>query len=377
MSGTIVDLIHPEDLKRVREPLERAWTLPPAAYTSPAVFAAEKRSIFARDWICVARIDQVAEPGDYVCADLPEQPIVISRDPRGELHALSRICLHRAMPVISGCGHATRFTCPYHNWTYELDGTLRSAPMMDGSEGFSAGDCRLPSLRLEVWQGFIFVNQNPDAAPLSPRLKVLAERIANYGLGELVVADTLEFDSPWNWKLLAENFMEAYHHIGAHKDTFEPIYPARNSVVEDNGGEPWMLLRMPGKEDVTEDGLPPLPNLTSDQERELVAVTVFPTLLFAANPNMVFWYQLEPRAHDQMRLRIHILMPLELRDLLTGPELQEVVETVRFVHMEDIAVNEGPWLGLHASMTRQGRLSAYEKAIWQLNQRWADELDLP
>ena len=138
-----------------------------------------------------------------------------------------------------------------------------------------------------------------------------------------------------------------------------------------------MLLRMPGNEEAAQDGLPPLPNLTAEQARELLAITVFPTLLFAANANMAFWYQLEPRSHDRMRLRIHILMPPEVRDLLTPADLQDVVEAVRFIHIQDIAVNEGPWLGLQASMTRQGRLSPYEGAIWQLNQRWADELGLP
>lgn len=374
--SSIRDLLGESELGRVREPLERAWTLPPAAYTSPEVFQAEVDTLFARDWICVARVDQLPESGDYVCVDLPMQPIVVTRDSQGDLNAFSRVCLHRAMPVAEGAGRATRFVCPYHNWTYELDGRLRSAPMMEGAEGFDPAECRLPELRLEVWHGFVFVNQDQEAEPLSPQLEGLAQYIDNYDMGSLVIAGTIEFDSPWNWKLLVENFMEAYHHIGTHKDTFEPIYPARQSYVEDNGGAPWMLLRMPRKADMEEEGLPPLPRLTDEQRRELTAMAVFPTMLFAGNSSMVFWYQLEPAAHDSMRLRIHMLLPPEVRDALSESELQEIMAVARYIHVQDIAANEGPWRGLHAPMTTQGRLGPFEAAIWQLNQRWADELGL-
>lgn len=126
---------------RSRQPLEKAWTLPPDAYTGEAVFQREIETIFRKDWICVARQEQVAKPGDFVCFGLPDQPIVVVRDSNGKLQALSRVCLHRAMPLVEGEGNATRFTCPYHTWTYELDGRLRSAPMMDGVDGFDVRDC--------------------------------------------------------------------------------------------------------------------------------------------------------------------------------------------------------------------------------------------
>ena len=203
-----------EEWSRVTGPLEAAWTLPPRAYTSSDIFAEEISRIFYCDWICVARASQLPDPGDYLCVDLVDQPIVITRDSQGALRAMSRICLHRAMPLVADQGNAGRFVCPYHNWTYELDGRLRSAPMMEGAAGFDPAECRLPQLAVEVWQGFVFVNLRPDAPPLAPRLAGLAEQIDGYGFGDLQIAGTLEFDSPWNWKILVENFMEAYHHIG-------------------------------------------------------------------------------------------------------------------------------------------------------------------
>lgn len=360
------------ELDRVCAPLDQAWTLPPRAYTDPAVFAAEKAHIFAGGWVCVARADQLANIGDYRCVDLLDQPIVVVRGRDSTIRALSRVCLHRAMPVAEGAGNANRFVCPYHHWTYELDGRLRSAPMMQGASGFEAARCRLPELRVEVWQGFVLVNTNPDALPLAEALAGLDGCLANYRIDELVVVDSQAFDSPWNWKLLVENFMEAYHHIGTHRHTLEPLYPARTSYVVDNGNAPWALLRMPGRPgDEDHGGLPPFPGLTERERRELIAGCVFPSLLFAASGTTVIWYQLEPRTHDRMMLQIHLLVRPEVAAALDEDARVVLRETVRAVHLEDIGANEGPWRGLQAPLTRQGRLSPYEKAIWQFNRWWA------
>ncbi len=374
-----VPLLDADDITRVREPLERSWTLPPAAYTDKKIFEVERKTIFAHDWICVARADQLPKPGDYVCVDLLDQPIVVTRGKDTKLRGLSRICLHRAMPVTEGSGNATRFVCPYHNWTYELDGQLRSAPMMSEVEDFDASKCRLPQLRLEEWNGFVFVNRDPQAPDLAPRLQGLAKLIENYDFGNLVVAATTEFDSPWNWKILVENFMEAYHHISIHKTTFQPLYPARDSIVEDNNGAPWTFLRMVGNskaraEAEAQQGPAMFPKLTETEQSQLLAMNVFPTLLFALSETGGFWYQLEPGAHDAMRLRIHFLLPAEVAEMLDDDTRAATIEAVRGIHTEDIEANEGPWRGLQAGLTSQGRLSTFEKAIWQLNQLWLDRM---
>ena len=370
---TLIDLLDRTELDSVTAPLNRASTLPPAAYTDADVFALEVERLFNREWICVGRVEQVAQPGDFLCVDLPAQPIVITRDGSGALNALSRICLHRGMPLVEGSGNARRLTCPYHKWVYELDGRLRGAPMMEGVEAFSERDCRLPRLSLEVWQGFIFVNLDPDAAPLAPQLSGLERLIGNYGFENLVIAETVHFDSPWNWKILVENFMEAYHHIGTHRETLEPLYPSRQSRVPDNDGEPWAFLWMPGVEAVPEDSVV-FPDLTAEERDGLFAASVFPTFLFAATSQNGVWYQLEPRAHDRMDLKIHVLLPPEVAEGLSDEERRGIGELVSAIHLEDIAANEGPWQGLHAAMTVQGRLSLFEKAIWQLNQYWVGRM---
>ncbi len=373
MSSRYIELIDKSAEDKITAPLESAWTLPPSAYTDSGLFDEETERLFMKDWVCVAREEQIAEPGDYLCVDLPRLPLVISRDLGGQLHALSRICVHRAMPVVEGQGSANRFVCPYHKWTYELDGSLRSAPMMQGADGFSTKDCRLPEIRLEVWNGFVFVNADEAALPLGSQLAGLEEHVKNYDFSALRIADTLYFPSPWNWKILVENFMEAYHHIGTHQASLQPIYPAREAVVPDNHGEPWAFLDMPGR-------LSPDPKATSfpeltDAERErLFAGVVFPSFLFAASNENGIWYQLVPNAHNDMDLHIHLLLHPDFAETLSADDMVEIRKTLTTVHEEDILANQGPWLGLNSRLTTQGRLSPFEKAIWQLNQHWVSRM---
>ncbi len=366
-------LITPAAAARVTAPLDQAWTLPPVAYTHPDIFSAEQTHLFSKDWICLGRVEQVPNPGDYLCTDFMHQPIVIARDLSGELHALSSICLHRAMPVAQGCGNTTRFVCPYHHWTYELDGQLRSAPMMDGLTGFEPEHCHLPKLQLEVWHGFIFVNADPQATPLANQVSGLDQFIKDYEFENLEVVETLYFDSPWNWKILVENFMEAYHHIGPHQNTFEPVYPARDSSVPDNQGQPWAFLRMPGLPPPDTD-ISSFPNLPNERRHELFAACIFPIFLFAASNTTGVWYQLEPKGADAMDLHIHALLHKEFVPHLDDNTREEIRTSLTTIHQEDIAVNAGPWQGLQANLTQQGRLSIFEKAIWQMNQHWADRM---
>jgi phenylpropionate dioxygenase-like ring-hydroxylating dioxygenase large terminal subunit len=378
MAGTsVTSSLDADDLALVTAPLASAWTLPPRAYTDAAVWTHEVASIFRRDWICVARSSQVPEPGDHLAVDLVDQPVLVLRDDDGSLRAMSNVCLHRSMPLASGPGNARWIVCPYHRWSYGRDGTLHTAPMMDGAEDFDVHACRLPQLAVEEWEGFVFVSMHDDPAPLAPALVELAATLDPYGLGDLVIADTIEFDSPWNWKLLVENFMEAYHHIGPHRDTFQQTNPAKESFVADNGGGPWSLLHMPGVTDLDESpGLPLLSGLDRERRADLLAVCVYPTCLFAVSGTLGTWYEVIPRAHDQMTLRIHLLLEPEVA---ADPEVLAAIPSIRegltWIHGEDIVVNEGPWRGLHAPLAAQGRLSPYEAAIWQFNQYWAARLD--
>src|SRR5262249_42611111 len=162
---------------------------------------------------------EVAVPGDYLTLDLVGEPLILVRDPAGAVRVLSAICRHRAMPVAAGAGHTRTFVCPYHNWTYALDGRLLGAPEMTGSPGLDPAGCRLPTVRSEIWEGFVFVSFDPDARPLGPALAPLAPLVQPYGLPAMKTVKSVPFEMEcdWNWKLMCENFMEPYHHLGTHR----------------------------------------------------------------------------------------------------------------------------------------------------------------
>lgn len=374
-SGLELPGITAEEFDRVARPLEQAWTLPPVAYIDSELYDIEKARVLRKSWIPVGRVDQIAKPGDYIAITLLDQPLLMVHGHDGEIRVMSRVCLHRAAPIVEGSGNRKLFTCPYHAWSYATDGQLVRTPLMEGAEDFDEKACRLPEVRMEIWQGFILVNLDDDAEPLSPQIEGFTSFFENYKMDEVSIVKTIEFDSHWNWKVLVENFMEAYHHIATHSTTFEPTYHAKDSIVPDADG-PWSILHMPtDQEHESTHGLPMIEGLEDWQQRDLLATVIFPFFLLAFQGDLVVWYQIEPLAHDRLTLKIHLCLPPAGLGL---PNLEEACEAlaegVRFIHGEDIEANDLVWQGLNAPLTKQGRLSPLEKSIWQMNQWWLEQM---
>ena len=146
----------------MREHLDAARHLPAHYYTSADILEKEYEKIFLREWLYVAREEEVPNPGDFIAMTIARQPLIVCRDRAGKLQVLLNVCRHRGTRVTSGCGNASVFSCPYHAWTYNLDGTLRAAPFTDNIENFSKPDWSLRPVTYVVWGGFIFVNFSPE-----------------------------------------------------------------------------------------------------------------------------------------------------------------------------------------------------------------------
>ena len=163
-------------------PMGEAETLPPECYTDAGFYEFEKEALFNHEWLCTGRESWVSEPGDYYTTLIADEPIIVARTLKGELKAMSAVCQHRAMLVAEGHGNRRGFLCPYHHWSYSLDGGLTNAPAMEKTCDFDKSKFGLASFRVEVWNGFVFVNIDADAPPLSPRLEAVADALANYDL---------------------------------------------------------------------------------------------------------------------------------------------------------------------------------------------------
>lgn len=217
-------------------PIDAAFSAPPRCYTDPDIFELERRKIFARDWICIGRAADIAEPGDYIAAELPGAELMAVRQKDGSIKALSRVCRHRgALVAPEGTGHGGVFSCPYHRWTYELDGGLRAAPGMEGNPAFRREACALPTFRSEIWEGFIFVSLDPNARPLAPSLAPLSAMIGKYGIADWASAFAVEDVWEANWKVAFENAAESYHHIGFHRESLDPVLPGLATRAGEGG----------------------------------------------------------------------------------------------------------------------------------------------
>jgi phenylpropionate dioxygenase-like ring-hydroxylating dioxygenase large terminal subunit len=336
-------------------------TPPMSLYTDPAVFARERDAIFRRGWIAVARSEAIAAARSYFACELVGDPIVVTRDDGGTLHAFSNVCLHRACPIAAGRGQAERgvLTCPYHRWTYGLNGQLTGAPLMDQAHGFDKSALRLPPLRVEEWLGWVFVNQDPTAAPLAPQLAALHELMAPFRVDAMIVCKTITFDSRWNWKIMVENFMESYHHMGAHPQTLNTTFPAAGTHWVDLPGA-FALLENPSNDAAV---------------APFWVACLFPHTLFALTRGDAptgFWYQMHLHGHDHFTLDIHLMAHRPLAD--DPAFVAAYVDLATAIHREDIPMCEGVWKGVNSRYAQVGRLSHLEAANWKFHQYLRERL---
>jgi phenylpropionate dioxygenase-like ring-hydroxylating dioxygenase large terminal subunit len=370
----INDSIDEAEVAATLRPLADASALAPRFYVDPQIYALETERIFADSWISIGRVDQVAKPGDYFVYELLGERIVAVRDHDGRVHVMSAICRHRGMPVAAGSGNANSFQCPYHRWTYALDGRLLRAPEMERTAGFDRSQCRLAQIRSEIWEGWIFVNLNSGAAPLAPQLEPLRRAIANYEIAGWRTAAPTLYDSPWNWKVMVDNFMESYHHAGIHADTLQPLAPAGGTYADDSDG-PYAILHNPTKGGAPmPTALPVSAALTPGQLKEFVVVAIFPFHLFSIAPDSMQYYQLQPLAVDRLTLRIFNCLPPESQLPEYAGTTEAIRDFVNSVHLQDIVACEGVQAGYRSRLARPSRYSHLEKALWQFHRYVAGRL---
>jgi phenylpropionate dioxygenase-like ring-hydroxylating dioxygenase large terminal subunit len=185
------------------QPVESARVLPPEAYRSAAFYEFEMAAVYMRSWLCVGRVQQIPNAGDYLALTLADEPILVVRGRDGEVRAMSAVCRHRGHVLKEECSGNTRaFTCPYHRWTYDLAGEFIGAPHMGDTASLAdlKRDGTLPQLRVELWYGFIFVNFDPAARPLAPTMTKLEPYMAGYDLDDMVTIapEVTSEPIPWN-----------------------------------------------------------------------------------------------------------------------------------------------------------------------------------
>ena len=198
----------------------RSMSLRADAYTEPKWAQADLRGIFARTWQWICHVEKLTAPGSYVSATVAGMPIAVVRDRSGALRAFYNVCKHRAHELLSGSGTTRNIVCPYHAWTYGLDGSLRAARRADRMPTFDTSEICLDQVLVEEFAGMVYVNLDTTAAPLSEQAGDLAADIALWApdVAGLTHAKRLRYDVRSNWKNVVDNFLECYHCHIAHRE---------------------------------------------------------------------------------------------------------------------------------------------------------------
>ncbi|OLC40346.1 MAG: (2Fe-2S)-binding protein [Gemmatimonadetes bacterium 13_1_40CM_3_65_8] len=289
-------------VKTVESYQQGARTLPGRYYTAPEVFAEERERIFRRNWICVGRDDALADPGDYRLVEIAGESIIVLRDHSGERHAYYNVCRHRGTRLCEApTGRLSEtIQCPYHAWTYALDGSLIGAPHMHEVEGFDKRAYPLHAVALAEWEGFLFANLDPQATPEgAPQwFSPLRSRFANYNLPALRTVRRIEYDVKANWKLILQNYNECLHCPMIHPElsTKLPYTSGANDLVEGPFLGGYMEIKAPN-ESATLTGRAcalPLGKLPAEDQRRAFYYALFPTMMLSLHPDYAVFYTVWP-----------------------------------------------------------------------------------
>lgn len=353
-----------------------ATTMPPVIYTSDEFMAFEKRALFDREWLCVGIASSIPRAGDYFTCTVNDEPIIVARGKDGVISAFSAICQHRGMQVVDGAGNCGSFKCPYHHWIYGLDGRLLGAPAMERTVGFDKKDFPLPSLALELWQGFIFVNFDRTAAPLAPTLERYLPFVEHYDLANCVCPGTFTLrDLPWNWKVMLENFNDGYHANRLHEviQDFCPsdlaAFPvpwddSSNVIFRTNG-----YVHIDGGFNATRKALFPIfPDLTEEERWRSTFALIPPSLCFGTAPDQAFFFIVRPTSASTIDVDIgYLLHPSALDHEMFDHLFKMSDDGVQVFVRQDQDATTKVQRGMQSRFAARGRYSWQEESHVQFN----------
>lgn len=359
-----------EELRQnVSVPFERARAMPPSVYTSEDFLAHELRDIFAQDWFCVGRATALSKPGDYVTVELAGQAIIVLRNKEDQLRAMSNVCRHRMSTLLEGRGNKSSIVCPYHAWTYNLDGSLRGAPAMTRNDGFCKEEYQLPEVRCEEWLGWVFVTLNTEAGPVAGQLAKVEDLVGDYDMG--AYTETFFETHVWNtnWKVLAENFMESYHLPVCHSGTIGGLSKLDEMICPP--GEAAFNYHTILKNDSLKIALahPNNTRLEGERRRTTYLLAIYPSLLITLTPGYFWYLTLHPLGVGQVRIGFGGGMsPDYVDDADAQAHFAQLKTLLDDVNVEDKGCTEKVYRGLSSQAAMPGHLSHLERPNFEFAQ---------
>jgi phenylpropionate dioxygenase-like ring-hydroxylating dioxygenase large terminal subunit len=323
-------------------PSNRAISFPALMYTSEEVYQLERSRFFGKSWIYVGHTSQLSGANSYFTTSIAEMPLLIVRDRAGELRAFHNVCPHRAAPVAIGEGECNRFICPYHAWTFDLEGTLRGIPNFEGYEDFNSAEHSLKAVHLATWGEFIFVNVAEDCQPFEVQLRELPGLFDGYRLSEWKRVHFIDYYTDTNWKLYVENNAENYHEPIVHKSSYSTNEVSWNNSYDSIQCEArhyYYLQHTPHPQDsagyygfkpeLIQSGLP-------DRQMSGSSILSFwPNFAWIACPESIVVYTIDPQAVSKTRIRWEWFVP-DTEAARSPENLERLISLYDRVQQEDM-----------------------------------------
>lgn len=372
----------------VHDHIDRGIGIPRELYLSPELFAQETTGIFRHSWMYAGHESQLTRPGQYVTVECGAESVIVARGGDGGLSAFSNVCRHRGARLVDpGCGSKQRFVCPYHQWTYRLDGTLQGAPRMP--ESFQPAQYPLPTAHVAVWHGLVFVHLGETAPePLADLLGAGEELMDAFDIADTKVAHTIAYQVEANWKIVWENAQECYHCNGNHPElikTFDvaglnvtgrlqsPTAPSPDRRVS-HGRFP---LR-PGAVSLTLDGQYASSKRLGEFDRGLAPYTASihlkPTFALVSCPDYAVVLSERPVSVDRTEIRMSWLVRADAVDG-TDYDLDTLVKVWNETNLQDWALCERAQLGVRSHTYVPGPLSVDESSVADFYRAYAALLE--
>jgi choline monooxygenase len=358
-------------------PVRNATHAPAHVYTSQEVLDYERDHIFMKDWLCVGREEEIEKPGDYITMRILGEPVILVRSEAGEVNAFSNICLHRGMELVEGSGNKRAFSCPFHAWSYDLNGRLLGAPHMKDTEDFDVSKHRLAPIKVALWKRWIFINFDDNAGPLASHVADLEKDFGYLRQEDCRLGIKTVNEINCNWKLVCENLIDYYHIPVVHKKTNGRTFTTESFKFEPrpNGGYVAMFNSGPS----TPSGKPvfgKIPWIADRPDDFSTGGRLWPNLNFFARIDTVHPIIVWPITPHKSLMIVYTLLP---KQYLDEPNFKERVQAYQDYQndllVEDAAMLDSVQRGLQSPRFRPGRMAYIERGVHHVLNSYLERLE--
>ena len=355
--------------------IDGARTLPGKYYHSKEIYKEEIQKIFNKFWIYACRAEEIDSVGDYKLIQVEDESLIIVRNKTDEVKVHYNVCRHRGTQLCtepSGNFNTKSIQCPYHAWTYGLDGNLLAAPHMKEGHGFVKAECTLHQAHIHIWEGFIFISLAESPEPFEVQMEALIGKFADWNMAELRIAHHIKYELKCNWKLILQNYQECYHCPGVHPLLSEltPFQSAQHDFSKGAVIGGFMeITRKRGS--MTMDGeaaAPPVCDVSGDDLQRVYYYSIYPNMLLTPHPDFVLFHHITPLGPDKITNDCYWLFH---PDVINDPQAQDRIKSAidfwDLTNRQDWKVCEQMQIGTKSKRFTRGYYSGREEILHTLD----------